>query len=995
MTETRHSTATGRLVRLGFQEPEVAAEQLVSSPLSDEAIQSVVAALASSADPDTALRSLSRIVDSATESPDVLSELDNALQQDQDILTGAAGVLGASEALGDHLARHPEDWPLLGPTDRISGQQIRTQLLEAVSAEPESTTPTATMPYDLALQELRLAYRRQLLAIARRDVVEGESYENTVADLTDLADAALETALAISRAEVGERAEACRLAVVAMGKCGGRELNYVSDVDVVFVAESVDGDDDSAIRIGTELASGLMRACSAETPEGALWEVDAGLRPEGKAGALVRTLASHVGYYERWAKTWEFQALLKARAAAGDLELGGRYEDEIAEFVWDAAGRPNFIADVQEMRRRVEDSVKGREAQRQLKLGVGGLRDVEFSVQLLQMVHGRDDALVRSGNTIEALGALADYGYVGRKDAAGLAAAYRFLRTLEHRLQLWRLRRVHVVPEDKTDLRRLAKSLGFRRDPVEEFDTEWRARRLEVRRIHEKLFYRPLLQAVARLEPGEARLSPGQAKERLTALGFADPEAALGHLMALSAGVSRRAAIQRTLLPVLLGWFAAKPDPDMALLGFRRVSDTLGSTPWYLRLLRDESVAAERLAEILGSSRYTAELLTRDPAAVALLADTDDLAARNESTLESMALTSVIRRESGESGMSALRAFRRRELLRISVADVLRLTDVEQVGERLSAVASATITGALQAAIQATANEKKLGIRFLVVGMGRLGGAEMSYSSDADVMLVYEPLLGTDAEVAAGEAQKLAAQLRQLLSMPSADPELVLDMDLRPEGRSGAIVRTLESYAAYYRQWSSPWEAQALLRARRVAGDPGLGADFATLIDPLRYPSEGLTEEDLVEMRRLKARMESERLPRGVEPARHVKLGPGGLSDVEWTVQLLQLQHAAKYPVLRDTRTLPVLRIAHELKLIGSDEERILTEAWQLASRLRNAMMLATGRPSDVLPTDNRILATVAHLMGYRPGAAQQLLEDYRRATRRSRNVVNDLFYGS
>ncbi len=995
MSESRHSTTSGRLVRLGFQEPEIAAGQLVTSPLSDQTVQCVVAALATSPDPDTALRSLTRVVDAAAESPPLLADIDEALQQDSEVLIGMAGILGSSEALGDHLARHPEDWSLLGPTDRISSRELRTRLLEAVAADPESANPVAQAPYDLALQQLRLAYRQQLLAIARRDVVAGESYENTVADLTDAADAALEAALAISRAEVGERAKKCRLAVVAMGKCGGRELNYVSDVDVVFVVEAVDGDDQEAIQIGSELASGLMRACSAETPEGALWEVDAGLRPEGKAGALVRTLASHVGYYERWAKTWEFQALLKARAAAGDEELGRAYESETSRFVWDAAGRPNFVADVQDMRRRVEDSVKGKGAQRQLKLGIGGLRDVEFSVQLLQMVHGRDDVLVRSGNTIQALESLADYGYVGRKDAAGLAAAYRFLRTLEHRLQLWRLRRVHVVPDDKTELRRLARSLSFRRDPVEEFETEWRAKQLEVRRLHEKLFYRPLLQAVARLEPGEARLSPGQAKERLTALGFVDPEAALGHLMALSAGVSRRAAIQRTLLPVLLGWFADKPDPDMALLGFRRVSDTLGSTPWYLRLLRDESVAAERLAEILGSSRYTAELMTRDPAAVALLADTDDLAARNESTLESMALTSVIRRESGESGMSALRAFRRRELLRTSVADVLRLADVEQVGERLSALAGATITGALQAAIQAIAIEDKLGIRFLIVGMGRLGGAEMSYSSDADVMLVYEPLLGIDKETASREAQSLASQLRKLLSMPSADPELVLDLDLRPEGRSGPIVRTLDSYAAYYRQWSSPWEAQALLRARRVAGDPGLGADFATLIDPLRYPAGGLSKADLIEMRRLKARMESERLPRGVEPARHVKLGPGGLSDVEWTVQLIQLQHAAQFPALQDTRTLPVLRIAQELDLIGNTEEQVLAEAWQLASRIRNAVMLATGRSSDVLPADSRMLGTVAHLLGYRAGAAEQLLEDYRRAIRRSRRVVEDLFYGS
>ncbi len=390
----------------------------------------------------------------------------------------------------------------------------------------------------------------------------------------------MEAALAIARGEAPVDDEPCRLAVIAMGKCGGRELNYVSDVDVIFVAEPLPGgDEQAALASATRLAAAMMRACSVPTAEGTIWPVDANLRPEGRSGALVRTLASHLAYYERWAETWEFQALLKARPVAGDLELGRAYVDAVAPLVWTAAERPGFVEDVQAMRRRVEENVPARDADRQLKLGSGGLRDVEFAVQLLQLVHGRTDIFVRSPTTLVALEQLSTLGYVGRDDAAELDRAYRFLRTLEHRIQLFRLRRTHVVPRGAVDLRRIARSMGFRRDPETELTEAWRKHAREVRRLHEKLFYRPLLDAVARLEPGEARLTPEAARARLAALGYADPAGALRHLEALTTGVSRRAAIQRTLLPVMLGWFADAPDPDGGLLGFRRVSDALGNTP--------------------------------------------------------------------------------------------------------------------------------------------------------------------------------------------------------------------------------------------------------------------------------------------------------------------------------------------------------------------------------------------------------------------------------
>ena len=312
---------------------------------------------------------------------------------------------------------------------------------------------------------------------------------------------------------MGEQADLCDFAVIGMGKTGGRELNYVSDVDVIFVAEPREGVDEAERhrrrhRTGHPPHAGLLDV----TGEGTLWPVDAALRPEGKNGPLVRTVESHRAYYERWAKTWEFQALLKARPVAGDRELGPDLHRAVNPMVWQAASRDNFVEDVQAMRRRVEQHVPAGEADRQLKLGPGGLRDVEFSVQLLQLVHGRSDDSLRSGTTLEALDALARGGYVGRDDAATLDASYRLLRTLEHRIQLFRLRRTHLMPTADGDLRRLGRALGHRSDAAKAVVTQWQQQAREVRRIHERLFYRPLLAAVARLSASDARLAPEAAQ---------------------------------------------------------------------------------------------------------------------------------------------------------------------------------------------------------------------------------------------------------------------------------------------------------------------------------------------------------------------------------------------------------------------------------------------------------------------------------------------------
>ena len=1026
----------------------------------------LVTAIAAAADPDLALAGLARLFAAATRK----DALRAALRAEQDFRDRLTAVLGVSSGLADHLARHPEDAEILrGTVSRPEPAELRADMLRAVGADANDPDgPVAVGPEPAAA--LAAAYRRRLLHLAARDLTGAATVDVVGEELADLAAAVLEAALAVARSELAPLrggTAPCRLAVVAMGKCGGRELNYASDVDVIFVAEPVkDEDEIAALATASKLAAGLIGVCARSTPEGSIFPVDPNLRPEGRAGPLVRTLASHRAYYERWAKTWEFQALLKARPVAGDMTLGEAYANTLGPLVWEAARRENFVEDVQAMRRRVEQSLPARQAGRELKLGPGGLRDIEFAVQLLQLVHGRTDEALRSSATLPALAALAAGGYVGRADAEELGAAYRFLRCTEHLLQLSRLSRTHTLPEDPAVLRRLGRAMrfndgpnepwfqpsvtGIRSDPAADFDEEWRRHARQVRRLHEKLFYRPLLDAVARLPTDAARLTPAAARARLEALGYADPAGALHHINALTSGVSRRAAIQRTLLPVLLGWFAGAAEPDAGLLAFRQVSEELGSSPWYLRLLRDETKAAERMAHVLASSRYAAGLLLRAPEAVAIFGNDAELKARSLTGLRAEMMAATQRYEDdAEAAVTAVRSVRRRELLRTAAAELCwpggmsagpgersppdppcsrggspappyppgpqaplggdksppsplvgelsPRTPLAATAEALTDISRASIEAALAVAMRKVSAElrRPLPTRFAVIAMGRFGGHEVGYGSDADVLFVHDPLPGRPEREASDAAHAVAAELRRLLMLPVPDPALIVDADLRPEGRQGPLVRTLAAYRAYYRRWSAPWEAQALLRAEPVAGDPDLGAKFTRMIAEFRYPLDGISPAAVREIRRIKARMEAERIPRGADRALHVKLGPGGLSDVEWTVQLLQLQHAHALPALRTTRTDAAMAAAVQADLLAAAAATELTASWELAARIRNAIMLVRGRPGDTLPTRHAELTAVARLLGYPPGdAAQALEQDYRRAARRARTVMEPLFYG-
>ena len=1031
--------------------------------------------------PDTALPALVRLIE---KHPPVAERANCGEKQ-----MGLFRLLGASQAVGDFLYRHPQTIDPLFDTDTVRGETelvatehpktvldtpetdtpnktperaqksplpqsaplntpYRTRLLHAVGADPDAERPRARA--ELTGKDgyvaLRVAYRAELAKIALIDVCSPDPVElmPTIGrHLADLAAAALEGALAIARTEVAEGAggglcaapargasvDALDLAIIGMGKCGARELNYISDVDVVYViAPAPAGDlpegvepltEQQCAQIGTELVHALTKAIMAPAPEPPLWEVDANLRPEGKDGPLVRTVESYVSYYKRWAENWEFQALLKARPIAGSAHLGRRFAHAIDPFVWDSAARESFVESVQTMRARVTDNIPPAQVEQQIKLGPGGLRDIEFTVQLLQLVHGRTDPTVRTKSTIESLEALTGSSYISRADAQTFALYYKKLRLLEHRIQLSQLRRTHLMPAKEHERRALARSLVSPERlgtlSAEQMYKAWQKLKRNVRSLHERVFFRPLLAAVSTLSRDEVVLTESAAQDRLAALGYRDPRGAMRHIQALTSGVSRRAEIQRHLMPVLLGWFADGVDADAGLLGFRIVSESLGTTSWYLRMLRDSPAAAERLCHILSSSRYITDLLEDAPTSITWLDKVADLQPLGAAALKAEIASLLSRHDDSAEAMRAVRYLRRREILRIAMGDALNLLGVQQVCTGLATVDECTIGAALALAereeITAKEREEAAGIREIpeeepknpllteiaVIAMGRLGGAENGFGSDADVMFVHRPVEGAGEEEAQSQANRIVNRLMQLIKQPvrpaiRAERPLEVDADLRPEGKQGALVRSLDSYRAYYERWAETWEFQALLRARPIAGSEDLGRAFVELIDPYRYPRE-FTAEQAQQVRRMKARVEHERMPHGADRTRQLKLGRGGLSDVEWLVQLIQLQHAHKVEGLRTTSTLEALDAAVQASLVAAEDAEVLRDAWLLATKIRGGNVLRGVRQSDLLPTLRDALEAVARWSGYTPGNARQLEEDYLRVTRNARKVYERLFF--
>lgn len=816
---------------------------------------------------------------------------------------------------------------------------------------------------DTSVDELASWKQHELLRIAARDLIGLDHLEVTGAALADLAADVLDGACLLAAAaddRPDADAGATTLAVIGMGKLGGRELNYSSDVDIVFVGDGPADRLERRARAVVEIAKRCYR-------------VDTALRPLGRDGPLVRSLDSYEAYWDRWAQPWEFQALLRARAVAGDRRLGRLFVDTAQRWLWTRPISADDLRSLRQMKRRAEDEVVARGlGDREIKRGRGGIRDIEFTVQLLQLVHGTGDPELRSPTTLVVLREMAAAGYIDPVDSERLRAAFRFLRRIEDRLQLHEEQQVHTVPADPVGLDRLARVLGYRGTPeadaAERFLRDLRLHQLAVRSIHERVYFRPLLEELS----STTALSPDAAVTRLTAFGFTDAERTRLAVRELTRGLNRSSRLMQHLLPLLLDWLSEAPDPDLGLLLLRNLLGGSSRRNQLMDTFRDSPEAAQRLCTVLGTSRLLADILSRNPDLVERLPSFARQASPTRQDLVERAAANVSWRTGLAEQTSALLRWKERHLLGIAARDIFGEADVAAVGRDLTDLAEATLEISL-----ASLDPQ---VPFAVVALGRFGGGELSYASDLDVIFVHGGGPGS-----LDEANRVASGLLRLVGGATPATRIyALDADLRPEGKQGALVRSVEGYATYWARYALVWERQAMLRARPVAGDAALGAALVERVQAW-IRDAGLSEEDAREIRRMKARIERERIPVGEDPQFHLKLGRGSLSDVEFTAQLLQLRHGVEAP-----GTIGALEALVAADLLPEDDGRQLTDSYEFCERTRNRWYLVNSRASDALPADPAQLQWLARSLDLTPA---ELREDYRRVTRRARRVTERVFY--
>jgi glutamate-ammonia-ligase adenylyltransferase len=859
-----------------------------------------------------------------------LGELSKAREQlaRPEVVPAAARLLGFSTAAADFFVAHPEELASLADIRPRSAEELGAE----VGGDVDAHGPEAG---------LRRFRRRASYRVATADLA-GAAVEAVMLELTAVAEACIGAGL--------DRADpAHELAVIGMGKLGGGELNYSSDVDVIFVHRSSLPE----VQEGTSRAAArVVEILAAPTADGIALRVDAALRPEGRAGPLSRSLDAMIEYYARHAETWERQALLKARPVAGDPALSGEFIQAILPFVYPASLEPGVIDDVRATKARIEEHIRalGKEAT-ELKRGRGGIRDVEFAVQLLQLVHGRREPRLRDPGTLSALAALADEGYVAADDADALADSYRFLRRLEHRLQMVRDLQTHELPRDPAALGPLARSMGL---PDAAALLREHARHTEiVRGLHERLFYRPLLEAFGPGAVPRPGVDPVATQELLAGLGFGDPAAAYEALSRIVRPDTRLGKVLGTLFPVIAPALAFAAIPDTAVIRFERVVDELRSGDALADGLADHPDAARRLASLVASSSAFADVLVSEPRWVSALFE---LPAPERPLFH------------GSPGA---------ELVRVAGAYAARDLRVPDLGRRLSTLADGIVAQAVEA--------ERPTVPMAVIGLGKLGGEELSFASDLDVMFVYEGEGPDDFRVASHAAARILERIRD--AGWSADP------DLRPEGRNGPLARSLVSYLEYWARWAETWEYQALLRARFVGGDEVLGRRFVSNARDFAYP-ESLTVEQLVAVRRMRVRMEEERVRPAGARRYHFKLGYGSLADVQFAAELSLMRHGAGHPKVRRVHTLEALEALAATGLLEDSVALSLSEAYTFLMEVKGMLELEQRVAVDSLPASPEAITVLARRLGYEERARHRFLEDYRRVTRNARRAMERVFYG-
>jgi glutamate-ammonia-ligase adenylyltransferase len=1029
-----------RLQELGMQNLTQAQRnlELLRSTLGSEGLSSLLhrlfTNLSIAADPDMALNNLERFVSALNDIPSFIS----LCLSRPDILVYLITIFGSSRFLSTFLVSTVDD-SLTFLTDPeflafpVGKQRFDERLASLLSGKNDDKS---------FIRILRLFRKQEMLRIALRDLLNKADLRETVEELSDLAEVCVQKAYEwadaglrsrygrplIAKADI--RSTPAGFAVIAMGKLGGRELNFSSDVDLMYVYEA-DGETEGVSAFdGTpmnevtnhqyfiKLAEKLSATIGEKTEDGFVFRVDLRLRPEGQRGPLAQSLGGYELYYESWGQTWERSALLKARPLAGDGAVGKEFMVRITPFVYRKYLDYSAISEIRDMKQKINKDVeqKGR-TYRDVKLGYGGIREIEFVIQALQLIYAGRDQSLRERNALKALHMLSQKGLITYQEHADLAKAYVFLRTVEHRIQILDDLQTQTMPSDERELLTLARRTGYLERGKETVSLlrDYAEHTRKVRRIYDDLFAFTGEERISETTAPEydLLLDTGTSELELVGMfgrfGFRDPDKAHRNLLLIREGPAfvhrtpRSRKLFNEIFPVLFKEIVSSPDPDMALNHLESFLSAQGSWEIFQSLMRLDPSAVKVLIAIFSNSEYLSRMIVGRPVLLHNLLESRKAYGTGTYDVFFRELSDAL---SGASGLTekldALRRFKHQEEIRIGMADLLSNLDLMSVSRELSKLAEACLDASLKLAVCETG--KRYGITgtssgLAIIGVGKLGGRELTYGSDLDILFVcsenrsLQPAAGLSAfEYFSKVAEKTIAYLSTITREGFV---FRVDTRLRPAGSKGPLVQSIDAFKKYFSTHAETWERQALLRARRVAGDRAVGAEFCDTIQGLIFQDveQAVLAEDIITMRK---RMEGEI---GKESATHynIKRGAGGLVDIEFLIQYIQLLHGKRHRWVRMSGTYNVLRALRGRNLLEPGDLQVLTKAYLFIRQLESRMRIVTDQGTDDLSRNPETLRLLARRMGYNDddgSAGQKLLNDYEHLSARVRGVFEKLIHG-
>ena len=1028
------------LKRYGFKDPQSAdrnlqlmAEELSLRHILARMMKALLETARQSADPDAAINHFERLFANVPHRANFLGFLGEAPAALEALIL----ICGASPFNAEILIRNPEYfyWLLdqLGPP-WVKPPGLYLQEARQVMGKFEDGTQQ--------LRALARFMRREMLRIGARDLLKAANVEGTIAELSNLADAVIQCVYEVcfrglvARHGVPQDSDTAgglrdaRFTILAMGKLGGRELNYSSDIDVIYIYDGEQGCTEASAPSQTaisnreffaKLAQSLTHELSTLTEEGYFYRVDLRLRPEGNAGPVASSLSACKNYYGSWGETFERLALIKARPAGGSMELGQEFCEAFEPFVYRKFLDFAALEEIQEIKSRIEAKLLARKGQsHHVKLGPGGIREVEFFVQALQLIYGGREPELQERSTLPALSKLLRYGYLLPAEHQALREAYLFLRDLEHKLQMVYHFQTHELPTEPEELYKCARRMGFKAKTeaatVDQFLAAFHAHRSAVEQCFQNLIALKRT-AGAGEQIREAALilskslTEAEALEILSKPGFEDPRTALHQVMLLrdapsfAHSPSKMRNLLANLLPPLLGTLQLSPDPDTGLSYFERFASTLGARDALYTLLNESPSALHRLVRVLSCSQFLADFLCRKPEFLDFLLRDDFLeSVKTKDDYLAELQMGVCEGNSPKIQVSALRDIQQSELFRIQARDILEANDRPAVGAQLAALAEACLVAAFQMACRQLENEGDFGLsgwaeeHVAIMALGKLGGSDLSYNSDLDLVYFYSVGAGEQVATVQRRASRVIDRIDEILSVSHGEGSIYkIDTRLRPEGKKGGVVAAIHRYEEYLQTRAETWERLALVRHRFVLGSAQNCTRLGELLRSFIY-RQPFGQRALEEILRIRQRMEAELGKESEGQVFHIKAGRGGLTDIEFTVQLLQIRHGSEAPELQVPNTMSALANLAERGFVTRADYSTLSIAYEFLRFLENRLRIASPYGIATVARDQKTLGRVGRLLGHSstndPQAARNFETAYLDITGRVREVFHRIFSG-